>query len=233
MSLIEMIFPRFCLGCSLPGRYICPSCQKKFFVPKSYFCFHCKKSSLYGLTHNLCLKKFNIDGVVYLFYYNNFFKKIIKNFKYRLAKEIWNELKNSFSEEIINKLAFYKKLSGKVFFQPIPLSNKKLKERGFNQAYLIAQFFQNYLNYPIADFLIRKKDKKPQAEIKTKKQRYLNLKGAFEINKKELEKIKDKNDLKLILVDDLITTGSTLKEAARVLKKSGFKKVYALTLAKG
>jgi len=233
MSLIDLIFPKFCLNCHLPGSYICQRCQKYLFPTKHNQCFFCKKPSLYGLTHQSCLKRFNIDGVSSLFYYNNFLKKIIKNTKYRLATEVWKELTSVIKPEIIGDLNFYKKLPGKVFFQPIPLSKNKLRDRGFNQAFLIAKFFRKFFGYPIADFLIRVKDKKPQAELKTKKERYNNLQGAFKINPDPSCHPELISGSRIILVDDVITSGSTVREAAKILKKSGAGKIYVLTLAKG
>lgn len=231
MSIIDLFFPKFCLNCYLPGAYICPRCQKDLKEPRFTSCFFCQKRSLYGLTHQNCLKKLNIDGVGFLFYYNNFLKKIIKNTKYRLATEVLEELTKIIKPETFNHLEFYKKLSSKTYFQPIPLSPKKFRERGFNQALLITKFFQNYFNYSIADFLIRVKETKPQAELKTKRERFNNLKGAFKINPNCQQDLILKS--RIILIDDVITTGSTVKEAAKTLKKAGADKVYVLALAKG
>ena len=74
--------------------------------------------------------------------------------------------------------------------------------------------------------LVREKDTKPQAQLSKGNKRYLNIKGAFAIK----EEAKNKQ---IILIDDVITTGSTIKEATRVLKLYGAKKVFALTIAKG
>ena len=230
MAFIDLIFPRFCLGCGLPGTYCCPRCQTKLVPVKRTQCFYCKKDSLYGLTHPLCLKKLNIDGVDSFFFYNDFLKKIIKNLKYRLATDIGKEFFQIIKPEIINKLSFYKKLSPPLYFQPIPLSQKKLRERGFNQAFLLTKFLQKFLDIPIVDLLVKAKETKNQAELKSKKDRYNNLRGAFEINQKDQIMIRKS---RIILVDDVITTGSTIREAAKILKKYLPLKVYALTLARG
>ena len=233
MSLVDLLFPKFCLNCSLPGAYLCPRCQNELRYFNRDRCFVCQKASLYGLTHPSCLKKFNIDEVCFLFYYNTLLKKIIKNIKYRLATEIWKEITKIIKPVAIERLAFYKKLSGKVYFQPIPLSLKKIRSRGFNQALLVTKFFKNFLNLPITDFLIRIKDTKAQAELKTKKERYNNLRGAFKMNPAQRGHPELVSGSRIILVDDVVTTGSTVKEAAKVLKKAGAEKVYVLALAKG
>ncbi len=230
MSFVDLFFPKFCLGCGLLGTYICPHCQKDLRYYEKSLCFYCKRASLYGLTHPNCLKKFNIDGVSSIFYYDNVLKKIIKNVKYRLATEVGREFLKTIKPETIRELSFYKRLSGRVYFQPVPLSAKKIRERGFNQALFLVKFFQRFIKFPVADFLIRVKETKPQAEIKNKKDRYQNLRGAFKVDPENHSALAGS---KIILVDDVITSGSTIREAAKVLKKSGAGKVYVLTLARG
>lgn len=230
MALVDLLFPKFCLNCHLPGVYICPSCQKQLKYYDRSDCFFCKKSSLNNLTHAFCLKKFNIDGVIPIFHYNPLMRKIIKNIKYRLAYEIWKEFTGIIDPKAIKHLAFYSRISGKTYLQPIPLSVEKIKSRGFNQVLLITKYFNKVINTPVSDFLFRTKDTLSQAELKTRKARYNNLRGAFKINSKYRLSI---NNARVILIDDIITTGSTVQEAAKILKKSGAEKVYVLALAKG
>ncbi|MCS6956519.1 MAG: ComF family protein [Patescibacteria group bacterium] len=229
MFIKDFLFPKFCLDCKKPGGYICLKCQKKLLYIKKEKCFYCQKPSLYNLTHQNCLKKFYIDQVGSVFYYNDFLKKIIKNIKYRFVKEALDELLKLINPLNIRFLELYKKISDNIFIQPIPLHKNKLKERGFNQAYFIALYLNKLFNFPIIDFLERVKETKNQAEIKEKKQRYLNIKGAFRIKKDINEK--DLKNKRIILVDDVITTGHTANEASKVLKKSGVLKVYCFTLA--
>jgi len=93
---------------------------------------------------------------------------------------------------------------------------------------MITKYFNKVLNFPIINVLKRSHEALAQAQIKSKKTRQKNIRNVFlTVNKID---IKNKT---IILVDDVITTGATLKEASRVLKKAGANKVYALTLAKG
>jgi len=232
MFLTDLFFPKFCLNCGYLGTYLCLSCFKKLKPVKQDVCFYCKKTSLFGLTHPDCTKSLNIDGLLCVYHYNPILKKIIKNIKYRLAIEVWKEFYKTISPETIYKLSFYNGISQDFVIQPIPLSKIKYNERGFNQASFISIFFQKFLRFPIVDLLIRKKEMSAQAQMKNKKERYSNIKGSFAIN----DKSPDMNGhlpTKIILIDDVITSGSTVKEAARVLKKAGVKKVYVLALAKG
>ncbi len=228
MLLIDLLFPKFCLGCSHIGSYICHRCFKKLKVINKPICLYCHKQSYLGLTHPKCLKKLSIDGVLSIYYYDNLLKKIIKNIKYRLATIVWDEFWKSIPESDINRLFAYKKIFCEAFIQVVPLSQSKYQLRGFNQAMMIAKYFKKVLNFPIINILKRSHEALAQAQIKSKKSRLKNVKNVFLITRRV--DIKNKT---IILIDDVITTGATLKEACRMLKKAGANKVYALTLAKG
>ena len=228
MFLKDLLFPKFCLGCGFLGAYICLNCQKKLNYIKSDFCLYCGKSSLYGFTHPGCRRDFGLDGFMSIFYYNNLLKKIIKSIKYRLAVEVWWELCLVIGPDKLEKIGFYKKNTNRKFFlQPVPLHPGRLAARGFNQAKIISQFFNQFLQIPMGDILLRKKDTFSQAQLKNNQDRYKNIRGAFAISSPA---VADKN---FILIDDVVTTGSTLKEAARTLKRADAGRVYAITLAKG
>ena len=228
MFLTDLLFPKFCLGCGYIGVYLCLSCQNKLKPIEQDVCLYCKIPSFFGLTHLSCQKKLNIDGLLTLYYYGPILKKIIKNIKYRLAVQVWQEFYQIIKPEVIEKLGFYKKLSSDFIIQPIPLTTNKYNERGFNQAKIISVFFQKFINSPIVDLLARKKETLAQAQLGSLKKRYQNVKGVFQVIDKKYF-----NNKKVILVDDVVTTGSTVKEAARILKEAGAKKVYVLALAKG
>jgi len=228
MFLTDLLFPKFCLGCGYIGVYLCDSCQNKLKPIEQDVCLYCKKPSFFGLTHPNCYNKLNIDGLLTLYYYNPMLKIIIKNIKYRLTSEVWQEFCRIIKPDVIEKLGFYKKLSPDFIIQPVPLTKNKYNERGFNQAKIISLFFQKFINYPIVNLLVRKKGVLSQAQIGSLKKRRENVRGVFQVaNKKYF------NNKKVILIDDIVTTGSTVKEAAKILKEAGAKKVYVLALAKG
>ena len=91
MFLTDLLFPKFCLGCGSIGVYLFLSFQNKLKPIEQDVCLYCKKPSFFGLTHLSCQKKLNIDGLLTLYYYGPILKKIIKNIKYRLATEVWQE----------------------------------------------------------------------------------------------------------------------------------------------
>ncbi len=227
MFLKDFFFPKICVGCSYLGAYICPKCQKKLVYVEKESCFFCKKPSPFGLTHYSCQKQSSFQGATALFYYNDLLKKIIKATKYHFATEVLKEVFHVVDPKKIEKLSFFANFKNAAF-QPIPLHPNKERERGFNQAKLITSFFQKFLPFPEVNYLQRKKETKPQAEIKDRRKRYLNIKGAFSIN----PKVKVEKEKMVIVVDDVVTTGLTVLEAVRTLKKAGVEKVFVLTLAK-
>ncbi len=100
---------------------------------------------------------------------------------------------------------------------PIPLSDKRFKERGYNQAGLIAMEVAKKCDLPfVSDILLRNRNTNKQAECKSNEERYKNIMGAFNVNDTW-----DIEGLKIILVDDVVTTGSTMHEAATVLMDYG------------
>jgi ComF family protein len=108
---------------------------------------------------------------------------------------------------------------------PVPLSVKRLRERGFNQSLLIARVVSKAIRVPLLmDILFKKKETTPQIGLSAK-QRQTNLKDAFEANG-------DIKGLHLLLVDDVMTTGATVTECSRQLRKAGAKEVVVLTLAR-
>jgi len=108
---------------------------------------------------------------------------------------------------------------------PVPLSIKGLRERGFNQSLLIARIVSKKNSAPLLmDILLKKKETPPQIGLSAK-ERLSNLKNAFEVNR-------DIKGLRLLLVDDVMTTGATVTECSKVLLKAGAKEVIVFTLAR-
>ncbi len=229
MFLKDLLFPKFCLGCGYLGSYICRKCQKNLYYVKNDTCLYCGRASLYGFTHPGCKRIKGIDGAMSIFYYNNLLKTIIKSIKYRFATEVWNEFRLVIKPEKLLKLDMYSSLAKTPFFiEAIPLHSNRLRLRGFNQAKLVAHFFNQFLQGSISEYLVRIKDTPSQARLEKPGLRYSNIRGAFEV--KTPEQIKNK---KFIIIDDVMTSGSTLKEAASVLKTHGATQIFALTIAHG
>ena len=230
-NFLEIIFPSHCLACEkIVNRdgLFCSECWPKLqFIcePKCQICAYPFEFQGLSLLCAKCLtKRPSFDKAVVLFRYNHILRKIISSLKYRdqtfLAKKFARLLFDKAKSEIADCDLMI----------AVPLHVKRLRKRKFNQAILLAK---NLLKFApdknfITDFLVRIKDTKPQVELK-KKERENNLKNAFAVNAKYLKEVRGK---KILLIDDVTTTGATFENCAKILKKHGAKKVVVLAIAK-
>lgn len=191
-------------------------------------CLVCNKGSFDGLTHPRCRGKYKIDGAFSAIAYKGIVKKLIYNFKYKpFLSDLNKTLVELFYESIIQNEIFQKVYASKPILVPIPLHSQRLRKRGYNHAKLLAEGLSKKLDLKVLEILERTKDTKSQFGLKLD-DRKKNLKNAFSI----LPNTSITRHHNILLVDDILTTGSTLLEAARILKKNGVKKVWGLTLAR-
>ena len=207
-SFLNLLFPNKCLGCGKENEILCPECLKRIDYPT-------------------LLKSNNILAATD--YNDELAKKAIWLIKYRGLKQIAEPLAELIRQRILEKI----KIKNPVFI-PIPLSSKRLRERGFNQSELIAKYLKMKSDVAGIDIgfrtnvLYKKIHTESQVLVKDREKRLNNIKNSFEIKNPEL--IKDKN---IILIDDVSTTGATIIEARKVLREAGAKSVVALVVARG
>ncbi len=193
-------------------------------------CLACNKNSFDGLTHPKCRGKYVIDGAFSSISYKGIVKKLIYNFKYKpYLADLKNSLVELFYESLIQNEIFMQTIVKLLncSIVPIPLHSDRLRKRGYNHAEILAKGISDKLGLKTLNVLERSKDTKSQFGLKLD-ERKENLQGAFEMAK-NCSTAKLPN---IFLVDDILTTGSTLLEAARVLKRNGAKRVWGLTLAR-
>ena len=230
MNILDFIFPKRCVICKKSGSYLCENCFIKLSFDAKSLCLICNKPSYNGLTHPFCQTKYSIDGCFSALSYNKTVQKLIFSFKYKpYLSDLKTVLSDLFYESIIQNENFNNELKkGEWVFIPIPLSSSKLRKRGYNQSDLLGKTLSLHLNLPYGSkLLIRKRETKPQFELK-REERFANMKGAFTLSAKYKERIKGKT---ILIVDDIVTTGSTLAECGKILKKAGASKVLGLALA--
>ena len=166
---------------------------------------------------------------MFIYKYNNFLKIIIKTLKYKLVRDGFDRLMSISLLLARTKIAsLIKALNISPTLSPIPLHKYRINQRGFNQSEIICSYMSKHLRLDSKEYLIRYKKTKIQAMLNSKRLRYKNLRGAFKI--KLNMNIIGKN---IILIDDVVTTGSTVKEAASVLKRNKALNVFVFALAKG
>lgn len=220
-QILDVVFPINCLVCGKEGRFLCMGCGIK--LPKLDFqkCLACKKPSPFGRTHPDCQTKLGLDGIISALPYSDLrIKKLIEMFKYKFVSDLSVPLSELVIESIANQAL--QNYLGQFELVPVPLHNRRFRWRGFNQSELLANGLAQILNAPINPNVIeRKKFTKPQVGLNLA-ERQENIKGAF---------VARPNDGKYIVVDDVVTSGSTIKEITQTLKRSGATEVWALTLA--
>ena len=228
VGFLDFIFPKYCVNCRKIGAYICANCFSFISFDTEMICLICNKGSFDGLTHPKCESKYSINGAFSAISYKGIVKKLIYNFKYKpFLSDLNKTLVELFYESIIQNEIFQKIYVSKPILIPIPLHKNRLLKRGYNHSELLAKGLSEKLNLALLDILERTKDTKSQFGLNLKKRKE-NIKDAFTIS--------PNNPVtqfpNILLVDDILTTGSTLLEAARILKKNGAKKVWGLTLAR-
>jgi competence protein ComFC len=210
VNILDFIFPKKCLECKKPGRYLCEGCLNK--IPPPYCNPH-------------ILRNAGIQKLVCLFPYKGVVRKAILALKYKFASDIAQEL----SLVSLRKIKDMKvKFPKKAVLVPIPLHPKRQNWRGFNQSEVVGKKIAKGMNwYFVPDLLQKTVNTKSQTELK-REERIKSPKESFQVN------IKYKKALKypIILFDDVYTTGSTLMEAAKELRKEGVKQVWGLAIAK-
>lgn len=110
---------------------------------------------------------------------------------------------------------------------PVPLHPARLRERGYNQAELIAKPLARKLHLPLGPYLLVRTKPRPSRLLLSRRERWLTVRGAYEIRKGARV-----DNLRVLLIDDVFTTGATLDACARALKKAGAKSVIGLTVAR-
>jgi len=229
---LDIFFPWQCLYCKKETHLpypLCKKCQVSIPIISSFICPICEKK-LRNFPKPYCFCKTNLTALgIVSFYQNPILKRTIHFFKYQSVISLQKPL-SDLMIKFLEKTDFFSKINKKnIIVIAIPLHKRKRNHRGFNQSELLAKSISNHfsLNYNFR-ILFRIKNNPPQAKINNLSDRKKNSKNIFQTSNSNL--IKNKW---IILIDDVYTSGATMQEAARVLKKSGAKKVMGLVLARG
>jgi len=221
----DWFFPKNCLNCHAEGVWLCESCRDSLFFIGDGFCPFCGGLTELFSVCKKCKSATQIEKVFSIVKYSDpLAQKIIKNFKYRYIKDIAADL-----EPLMRKfLLKYKNLldiKENTVLIPVPLHWYRECSRGFNQAEEFAKIIGKILDIPVVNSLVMKKKRtRNQADV-GKADRYSNLTNSFKVNSNSPKNI--------ILVDDVFTTGSTVRELALSLKENGAENIKVFTLARG
>lgn len=227
-KLMEFIFPPRCAVCgevlALGERkgFLCHKCGENIpFIPKD-ICPHCGGETETAGFCDFCLKPFAFETACAAFPYEKV-RQTIHLFKYEGGKQLGEGLGELMAGYL---LQYHEELMVKTdVILSVPLHSKKEKRRGFNQTHILCQKISEKTGLVFwKDGLRRKRDTVAQSTLSTPEERRQNLKGAFET-------AADVSGKRVLLVDDIFTTGSTCNECAKALYRAGAKEVHIVCLS--
>ncbi len=244
MSLLDLIYPKRCVGCGVYSSYLCSKCFAYITFANHGYCVACQRNTIDGLTHPGCRSKYEIDGVFASVTYSGVVKRLIHQFKYSpYILDLRNLLSDLFYEGIIQNELFSKLLAEKCAFVPIPLHRNRILQRGYNQSHVLAEGLLKRLKKEsfrlekneknlivMTELLQRPKQTRPQFGL-SQKDRLENMSGAFSVKPNLLVNMNQRPVV--FLIDDILTTGATFREAGRILRRAGLGRIYGVALAHG
>jgi competence protein ComFC len=204
--ILDIIFPPICIGCKTSGKWLCKDCLASLPInPKQY------QQDKYTL-YIACQK-------------SELLKKLIHQYKYS-GKKIYCSIISAILTKCIDKFLLKKTF----IFVPIPLFWYKKNNRGYNQVEMLTKNLARKYNTKSINLLKRVKNTKPQAQL-NKLDRKTNLTDAFIIDKKNKKIVN--SDCNIIIVDDIYTTGETMRNAYKILSENNFTNISCLAISKG
>ncbi len=230
--VLNFLFPPSCIICGNKApNYICKKCEKRFEKYRKYNEIDNIKILKNKLNINKIMpeqyylinnQKFYWDKLVYCFEYKGIVRKYILEYKFGDKPYI----SNFFAYELLKSKKVYEILKFCDIIIPVPLDNKKKKQRGYNQSELITKILSEKSRLNYENILLKVRHTKTQSLLENL-ERKKNVENAFCIKNPELVKNK-----KVIIFDDIYTTGATANEISKILKEAGARNVYILVIAK-
>ncbi len=220
-AALDLVFPRWCIGCGREGEYICGACRMTLSVIDPPACARCGRPSSSGTHCPVCTEgEAQINGIRSPFLFDGVIRRAVHEFKYNNLRDLAPALAGMLYDYILNN-----PLPGEVLV-PVPLHPRRLRERGYNQSALVARELGRLSGMPVAEgCLVRSRQAPPQVRSAGAEERRRNVAAAFTCRDRRLE------GKKVILIDDVSTSGATLDACAGVLKSAGADSVWGLVMA--
>jgi competence protein ComFC len=230
-GIASLLYPPSCTICSTPveaGEYLCGDCESKVTRIVPPFCEKCSEPFDGAITTefacaNCAQRKIYFEAAVSAFRARGIVRHVILNFKYGRQIHLRHLVAGWLVAAMDDRRLRDRRFDAII---PVPLHPARRRERGFNQSELLAEWLGEHLSVPLRPVLERVHYTTTQTAF-DRSERMQNLRGAFRLRKKG-----DVRKLQVLLIDDVLTTGSTLSECARVLKEAGAQSVYAATAAR-
>lgn len=213
-KLIGVVAPHICIGCGNEGRLICVWCAPDLFTPVPSKCYRCNAKTEDFSVCNKCRPSTRLKHVWIRTYYDGNAKRLIHKFKFMYARAAAKDI----AAQIAQSIPYF----SSTVLVPIPTATKRVRQRGFDHTKLLTRELCRTLKLENR-VLLRRLGQSQQVGTR-RTQRIKQVSGSFlAINRVD--------GIKIVLVDDVLTTGATLEEAARILKRAGAKQVDAVVFA--
>ena len=219
--LLSVVFPARCVGCSRAGEILCAVCKAQVRLQKRHYCQMGEDG-----TYRMPTREMPLMGLWAPCTYGGqrVLQRAIQGLKYKYYEELAEYLGGLLAKSMgqIQNVDHY-------IVVPVPLHTRRLRERGWNQAELLARAAVAVLPYKpkIVQMLVRTRYTKPQAKL-SRRERLTNVVGAFALKKGSVVQGR-----RILLVDDVAATGATLQECARVLMRAGAGEVIGVVVGWG
>ena len=221
-TALGVLFPLHCLGCGKEGKSLCETCLSIAPPLSSPYCEVCANPGV-GNVCDWCLDvPLQVDGIraPYLYVEDGLIHRAIIDLKFNNLRALAPEL-----GQLLADYLSANPIPGDVIV-PVPCHSKRVRQRGFNQAALIAKQLGKLTGLPVNEKLLtRVKNNPSQLQMSGREQRWKNVEGNFAT-------VGSADDLRVLLVDDLTTTGSTMSACAGELKNAGASEVWGLAVAR-
>jgi ComF family protein len=221
-AALDILFPQYCVGCGKEGSFICHSCRQSLLRIASPICPRCGRPQPSGILCPDCVSwQAEIDGIRSPFRFEGVIRQAIHQLKYRNLRALVVPL-----AELLQDYLITNPMPTEILV-PVPMHQKRLRERGYNQSSLLARELGKLINLPVIDdCLTRRRHTPPQARTATVEERKSNTADAFTCRDHRLR------DKQVLLIDDVATSGATLDACAAALKASGATSVWGLVMAR-
>ncbi len=217
-TCLDVLWPSECVACKQEGEWLCQTCMQSTKPPHFLMCPLCNEPTQPWLCCVSC-QEGGLNGIWSRWLYRGAVRNLVHAYKYKgyismadwLAEQIAPALRHiSLTPTIVSA---------------VPTTRAKIAKRGFNQSELLARTVAHQIGAPYRQFLTRHQHRKSQTKL-SREERRANVLGQFQ------PKARVPPNTTIILIDDVLTTGATLSECARVLKENGAAQVWAVTIAK-
>jgi len=227
-----MLFPHVCVACGLEGSMLCRTCQQEISTPLRgvFLCPVCGGRSAMGVVcSGGCRRRSAVDGVASLAGYGHApLRQLLHEYKYGGVEEAGAILEEIWTDWLERQRPFLSAIAGDATVIPVPLHYFREAWRGFNQADRFAGALGRMTGSSVERSALSRRFRwRPQAKMVSAKARGMNARGSVKVRPDAV--VRDR----VVIVDDVLTTGSTVQECARVLKDAGAASVWVLTLLRG